>query len=357
MLLKLVKESERRPEKHVVVSMMDEGTRGAEIKRYATLYCLHLEPGSVSFGALLQLVIIIRKECPDVVQGWMYHANLILSLANIISKKPLFWNVRQSLASLDNEKRLTRAVIKFSRLVSRFSPAQIIYNSHTSLRQHEGIGFRPVSLVIANGFDLVAFNVASESEKKEARDTLGLPSDALVLGQVARFHPMKNHLGFMEVAGGFFDANPRLCVLMAGTGLDRENNELMAAMSEKRIKRDNFYLLGERKDLPTIYHALDFLVNPSWGEAFPNVVGEAMACGRPCIVSDVGDSARIVGDTGFVFEPAEPEQFKAVLTKALSLDPAQYQQRSQAARQRVEALYSISSIYDQYMDVYKEAVR
>jgi glycosyltransferase involved in cell wall biosynthesis len=339
--------------------MMDEGTRGEDLKRYASLYCLHLKQGGFSFSALFKLVSIIRKECPDVVQGWMYHANLIISLANILIRKPLFWSVRQSLESLDNEKPLTRAVIKFSRILSKFSPERIIYNSQTSLGQHEKIGFRPVSLVIPNGFDLVAFDVADKEKKYKARAILGLPLDAVVLGQVARFHPTKNHLGFIETVAVFFDAHPKLCVVMVGTDVQRDNPKLMGVLSNLTLDKaqGKYYLMGERKDLPTVYHAIDFLVNPSWGEAFPNVVGEAMACGVPCIVSDVGDSALIVGETGFVFKPGNLEQFRSVLSRALSLGPSQYQQSSQAARKRVEALYSISSIYDQYIDLYKEVVR
>ena len=357
MLLKLVKCSEGHPERHIVVSMMDEGTRGVEMKRYAGLYFLNLKRGQLSCLALLRLIWIIRSERPDVMQGWMYHASLFLTLAGFFSVKPIFWNIRQELVSLHYEKPLTRAVIRLLRRFSLFSPRRIIYNSYASSHQHEAFGFKPVSVVIANGFDPLKFDVASVSDRRRARDSFGLPSNAVVLGQVARFHPMKNQIGFITAVAILLVKNPTLYLLMAGPGVDKENRELIASLDDSGIDLNKIHLLGDRQDLQTIYHALDFLVNPSVSEAFPNVVGEAMSCGVPCIVSDVGDSRRIIGDSGFVFSPGDPRHLSIVLERAMALDPMQYRQRSRAARQRIEASYTISSIYDQYIDLYEEVVR
>lgn len=357
MLYKLVKESNNRPEEHVVVSMMDEGTRGDGIKLYATLYCLNLKQGRFSFKAFWNLIKIIKKEQPDIIQGWMYHANLIASLANVFCRKVLFWNVRQSLTNLDNEKTLTKIVINLSKIISRYSPNRIVYNSYTSLNQHKAIGFESdKSFVLVNGFDLTIFSAASENDKLQVREKLGIPHGSLVFGHVARFHPMKNHIGFVEAISSLMEIYPHIYVVMVGLGVNKENHELMRVINEK-ANHDRFILEGERNDLHKIFHSFDFLVSPSlWGEAFPNVIGEAMACGIPCVVSDVGDSAQIVGETGFIFNPNDPLLLRNSLNDAISLDSVQYANRSEAVRLRVEALYSISSVYSQYIAAYKDVV-
>ena len=128
MLLKLVKESSGRPESHVVVSLMDEGTRGQEVKKHASLYCLGLGQGRFSMFALIRLFRIVKKETPDVLQGWMYHANLAAFFVSLFVKKPMYWNIRHSLSDASQEKKLTRLIIKLTALLSKHTKA-ILFNS------------------------------------------------------------------------------------------------------------------------------------------------------------------------------------------------------------------------------------
>jgi glycosyltransferase involved in cell wall biosynthesis len=349
MLQKLVYESSCRPENHVVVSLMGEGTRGQEIKEHASLYCLGLGQGRLSIAAFVRLFQIVKEENPDVIQGWMYHSNLAGFFVNIFFRKPLFWNIRHSLSDIKNEKRMTRFFIQIGAILSRFTK-KVVYNSRNSIQQHLAIGYSGQNAVfIPNGFDLNVFVDASSSSFRSQNN---LSEEAILLVHVARFHPVKNHKGLIQVLSSVLPQYSNLYCLMVGKDVCLGNKEL-----EKLILRsgfaDRYRLLGERNDLPTIYSAVNYTVNPSWGEGFPNVVGESMACGTPCIVSDVGDSKMIVGEFGFDFNPENESEFRRAIVRALELGRSEYNTLSNACRQRIGEQYTIAAIYSQYVNMYR----
>ena len=345
MLLKLVKESKEFPEEHAVISLMDEGTRGKELKQYSALYCLGLRQGRFSIGAFIKLLKIVRQENPDVIQGWMPHANMAAFLVNIFLTKMLFWNIRQSLIDINQEKKFTKFIIRVGSLFSR-RVETIVYNSHVSIAQHKKYGFKGRNLFIANGFELEQFKPKETNKILLIKGSLGLPEASKVIGHVARYHPMKDHMGFLKRDIDLF------CV-MVGKNITEKNAELMSAIKLSGAAH-KFILLGEREDLNQLYNVFDFTVSSSlWGEGFPNVIGESMACGTPCIVSDVGDSKRIIGGYGFSFDVGNLSQFNRCMNSALSLNNQEYKIMSASCRDHIKNNYSIRLIYSQYIDLYK----
>jgi len=354
MLTKLVAASSLAEETHIVISLMGKGTLGDQVSKHAKLYSLGLKSGGMSFSALVKLFKIIKKENPDVIQGWMYHANIAALLVNCVLRKVLVWNIRQSLVDIKLEKRLTALLIRVSSL-SSFMVDKVIFNSHVSLSQHIKAGFTEKNvIVIANGFELDKFKELPVEQIISFKKEYGIPTQSQIIGHVARYHPMKNHIGFVKLMSEVLLAQESVYCVMAGKDINEDNIELVNAISEGKCEH-RFILLGERSDLASIYGIFDFTVNSSlWGEAFPNVIGESMACGTPCIVSDVGDSMRIVGDFGFVYTCDDDRGLVSHLESALNMGGEEYSKKSSLCKSHISENYSINAIYEQYVFLYKQ---
>lgn len=338
---------------NAVLALRDEGTMGPQIRELGVpVYTLDMQTGLPGPQTLARLWRIVRSHRADVIQGWMYHGNLAASLAARLApaRPAVAWNLRQSLYGLQAEKPLTRQVIRANRFFSR-GVDSMIYNSHLSRNQHEAFGFSDTSArVIPNGFDLdrlVPDSVAGSLVRAE----LGLPPDATVIGHVARFHPMKDHASFLRAAVRVAGANPAARFLLVGREVSPENPTLAGIVPPDLI--DRFLFTGERSDVHRLMQAMDVFCLSSWSEAFPNVLGEAMACGVPCVATDVGDSAAIVGDTGTVVVPSDSGALADGLEAMVQRSPEERQALGRAARQRIQARYSLDSVVAQYVDLYQ----
>jgi glycosyltransferase involved in cell wall biosynthesis len=355
MLQKLIAESQHQQETHIVVSMMNEGTHGNFIKKHAKLYCLGLKPGKITFLAIWKLYKLVKMEEPDIIQSWMYHANILAFFVNIFTRKKLYWNIRCSLEQIKTEKATTKFLIKLSALISPFVN-KIIFNSHSSIAQHNAIGFtNKNNAFIGNGFDLKKFQYIDKSQSVTLKDSLGIPEKSIVIGHVARYHPVKNHIGFIRTISSLFDLKENLFCVMVGTDVDSENLELVSAIN-KTGNQNRFILMGEQSDLPSLYGTFDYMVSSSLSEAFPNTIGEAMACGTPCIVTDVGDSKLIVADYGLSYSPNHSEHLLDCLDTAFTYSDDQYLTLSHNCRSYISEFYSIENIYLQYINLYQENI-
>jgi len=306
-------------------------------------------------STLLRLRRWLRSSAPQVIQGWMYHGNLAATIgaASDGQDAPVVWNVRQTLYDLRNERRLTRAVIRASVLASRSTRA-IVYNSRVSAKQHEALGFAAArTVVIPNGFELDKF--APDPDARAAvRRELGLQPDTRVVGLVTRFHPMKDHGGMLRAAAEVVGAFPDARFLLCGRGVEAGNAELTAAVNALDLKR-HVVLLGERDDPARINAALDVALSTSaWGEGFPNSIGEAMACGVPCVVTDVGDSAWVVDDTGRSVPARDPEALARSIIELLQLPSDDLQRLGARARERIRGHFSLQAVTRNYADLYSQ---
>jgi glycosyltransferase involved in cell wall biosynthesis len=298
---------------------------------------------------------LIRREQPALLQTWMYHADLLGSIATRVGPPvPVIWGIRRSALDPLLLKPATYAAGKLCAAMSGWLPAPIVCCSETALEGHVRKGYRRGRMsVIPNGFDVARFQ-PDPMARTALRDELGLAAEAQLVGLAGRFDPQKDHRSFVRAAGILAQRSPAH-FLMCGSGVDRDNRELArwlrAAGCAERV-----HLLGLRRDMPRIIAALDIAVSSSISEGFPNVVGEAMACAVPCVVTDVGDSARIVDDTGWVVPPADPPALAAAIAEVLALSTAARTACGERARRRIAAHYSVTAVAARYGALYRSVL-
>ena len=218
------------------------------------------------------------------------------------------WNIRHTPVDLKREKILTRIIIYLKIFISNKMDA-IIYNSERSKVFHEGIGYnKDKSLVIPNGFNISKFNISKKIKVIE-RKKLNIDENEIVFGHVARFHPMKNHKMFIESASIISKHINNTKFLMVGTNINNENVFLSKLIKKYNLEK-KIILLDEMLDLNCFYPLLDvFCLTSSWGESFPNVIGEAMLCGIPCVTTNIGDACSIIGKNGRCVTSGDAYQF------------------------------------------------
>jgi glycosyltransferase involved in cell wall biosynthesis len=362
MLFKLLSAASGSVE-HVVVSLGDEGTIGPRIAALGIpVHCLGLKRNAPNPFRALSILPLARRIDPQLIQGWMYHGNLMASMAALALRKsarrnvpghkpPVLWNIRQTVYDLRRERWLTAKLIRQGARLSS-GPAAIIYNSQTSAGQHESLGYRAEKrVVIPNGFDCQILR-PDEAARKAVRTELGIADDTVLVGLVARYHPMKDHVGFLKAAALVVRSHPQTMFVLAGSGVSSIQPELAEAIHQNKLG-DRVILLGERSDIPRLNNAFDIGCSASaWGEGFSNSIGEAMACGVPCAVTDVGDSAYIVADSRFVAPPRSPEALANAIGRLIGLGRSGRQQLGTKARQRIETEFSLSAIVQRYEDLY-----
>jgi glycosyltransferase involved in cell wall biosynthesis len=296
-----------------------------------------------------------RAVRPDLLQGWMYHGNLAATFGGWALARPLpvLWNVRHSLHDLAREKPLTRAIIRLGACLSRL-PRAIVYNSRISAGQHERLGYAAdKTVVIPNGFDCQRFRPRADAKAALCRQ-LGIEPGATIVGMIGRDHPMKDPVNLISALGRLAGHPSAPHLIIVGRGFDQHNQMLVQALQAAGCAT-RATLLGPRDDIPAIVAGFDIAVLPSaWGEGFPNVLGEAMASGVPCVATDVGDCGWIVGDAGLIVPPADAEALAAALRRLLDLGPEGRRQLGAAGRSRVLGRFSISQIAERYGELYEE---
>jgi len=353
MLHKLLATLDRQVIKSEVVALLPGGEYADRIRSLSIpVHDLAMRRGFPSPGAIWRLGHLLRAASPAVVQTWMYHADLLGTLATRgMSNTKVAWNIRHSnLGELNSP--LTHWTARICARLSHWVPAAIVCNSTVAKQIHVDLGYAADKfVVIPNGFDTNLFS-PNEVARTLLRSELGLAPSSLLVGLVGRFHEQKDHATFVQAAALLHRAHPAVHFLLCGPGVDGQNKLLMRWITEAGLA-DVMHLLGPRTDMPQIMAALDLLVSSSsGGEAFPNVVGEAMACAVPCIVTDVGDSALIVGDTGFVVPTRQPAALATALERTIDLDPAQRTRLGSQARQRIIDNFSIQPITARYTELY-----
>jgi glycosyltransferase involved in cell wall biosynthesis len=355
MLYKLLSRINRDRFDNFVISLTDGGRLGEEISALdIPVYTIEMNPRKPTLRSIWRLISLVRQIKPDLIQGWMYHGNLAAQLASIIAFKPIpvIWNIRQSLYSLDYEKPRTATIIKLLAKISDF-PKKIIYVSRTSANQHEQLGYKEnKSLIISNGFDAQIFRPSADASNN-LRKELKLTENTIIIGLIARYHPMKDHDNFLKAAAILLKQIPDVHFLLAGTGIEEENTDFVSLLTSLKLTGEkHIHLLGERQDIPYITAGLDIATCSSYAEGFPNIIGEAMSCGVPCVLTDVGDSAWIVGDTGKVVPPKRPELLASGWKELVEMGVEGRANLGRAARARILQFFSLESVVPQYESLY-----
>jgi glycosyltransferase involved in cell wall biosynthesis len=357
MLLKLMTASRDSYAAQKAISMTDLGPVGTKMRAQGLdAECLEIPRGAISPKGVSRFVGALRVFQPTIVVSWMYHANIfaLLSRAHRTSL-PIVWNIRHSLHDLKRDNLLTRAVVRAGAVVSRL-PTRIVYNSGRSLQQHAAIGYHRVTAsVIPNGFDSDRFK-PDETTRSRLRDELRVAPTTPSIGLVARFHPTKNHAMFLDVAVRVAQVFPDLVVIMAGTDVAETNRPFMEAIRARGLE-GRVRLLGELSDTAGVLNAVDVACLTSHGESFPNVLGEALLCARPCVATDVGDASVIVADSGTVVPVGSPDPFAEAVCRLLRMPKSERENMGRRARERIIRDYSLEAVSRRYEALYMSVLQ
>ncbi len=356
MLYKLLTATDRARFSPEVVSLLRGGAMVERIQRLGIeVHTLGMRRGVPNPGALARLVRLLRRHRPELLQTWLMHSDLLGGIAAVLTGVPVVWNIRHSALDPASRSRLTGITERTCAALSGWVPRMVICCSTASKDRATELGFRTSKLrVIPNGFDLSAFR-PDPGARASVRGELGLAPETALVGLVARFDPNKDHRTFLSAAGRLHAVRPEVHFLLCGREIVPENPALSGAVRAERFE-GVVHLLGPRSDIPRLQAALDVACSSSVGEGFPNVIGEAMACGVPCVVTDAGDSAEIVGDTGRVVGPRDPEALAAALRELLDMGEVARRGLGLRARARVSQLYRLEVVARDYEELYDRII-
>ncbi|NPV85806.1 MAG: glycosyltransferase [Anaerolineae bacterium] len=357
MLYKLLSAMDKEQFEQCVISLTGHGAVGKKIQQLGiSVWALGMRPSLPDARLVATLVKKLRQEQADIIQTWMYHADLLGGIAaRLAGNKRVIWGMRNTDLSPLRVKRRTIWTARLCALLSHWLPQRIVINSQVSRQTHIRLGYRADKMVvIPNGFDLQVFKPDQEA-RISVRQELGIEDQTPLIGMIARFDSQKDHLNFVQAAALLSARMPQTRYLLCGEGITWQN-QMLAGWIDTTGLRNVFHLLGEREDIPRLMAALDIATLSSVGEAFPNVVGEAMACAIPCVVTDAGDSAYIVGDTGRVVARRNPHALAQAWNQVLEMPIAAREQMGKAARARIEQEFSLARICTQYEELYRQIV-
>lgn len=355
MLLRLVSKMDRSRFENAVFSIKGEDKLAQPIRDSGTpLYCGGLNPSFPNPLLLYKLIQRIRVFRPDIIQTWLYHADFLGSMVGKLGvNAPVIWNLRCSELGPDDASWSLRRLIS---LLSRWSsniPTVVIVNSKSGKAFHEAIGYRPARWeIIPNGFDMSQYS-SNDAARLSARNRMGIDSSTPLIGLVGRYVPMKDHGLFLKAASILAKTIPDCRFALVGKGSDKNNSELMERIKSLGLE-NSISLIGEQLNIAGIMAGFDVgALTSNSGEGFPNVVAEMMACKVPCVVTDVGDAAEIVGDSGAVVARGDAVALAREWAKLLTLPKDERIKLGEGARERIGTQYPIERAVAQYERLYE----
>lgn len=354
MLYKLLAHMHREEFEQAVASLTPGGATGPLIAGLGIpVHDLGMRRGVPSPSGLLRLIRLLREWRPHVLQTWLYHADLLGTVAARAGSRPvLAWNVRCSKMDARYESGLGGLML---RLLARLStkPEVVVVNSAAGEELHRSLGYAPRRwAMLPNGFDTGAF--APDTERRlAARAALGVQPGQSAIGLIARYDPIKDHATFLRAGARALASRQDLVFVLAGPGVDRDNRELRELVEALNLQNQTL-LLGARTDVAALNAALDIASCTSLGEGFPNTIGEAMATGVPVVMTDVGDAREIVGPAGLIVPPRDPDDLARAWLSLLDLPAEERLRLGRLARERIVARFDIRQIARLYEDLYRD---
>jgi glycosyltransferase involved in cell wall biosynthesis len=352
MLFKLCNSTQGGKYRNIIISLRSPGYYGDKLSlAKIEFHCLNMSNNFHLIEGLFYLRKFILLYKPVSMIGWMYHGMLLASLIRFLYPHiGLIWNIRCS-NGFSRYSLSTKIVVK---LLSRLSylPNYIIVNSISGMIYHQNLGFKAQGKEIQwkhipNGFNTDQFSFNS-NYRISVREELLLSKDVLLIGNFSRFHPMKDHELLLRSVS---DINLNFVVLLVGNGMDHSNEKLRKIIENYKLER-KVKLLGLRDDIPRLMASLDlYVLSSAYGEGFPNVLGEAMSCGVPCISTDVGDAGEILDGVGTIVQPGDAHNLKIAIQENLQLPLDQKPTLREKLRSRTIVKYDLRKIALQYENI------
>lgn len=326
-----------------VTSLTGNGILESEfVSRGIRVRSLDLPSSSMAVLGIPRLARALSKERPDIVQTWLHAADFTgTAAAKLAGCQRLVWNIRCS-DVFAHDTRWTSKVL--SKLLVKLStvPQAVVANAESAKRFHQSLGYCPQSWhLIPNGIDTDVFKPVP-NVRISGRAALGIGADCTVICHAGRNHPMKDRPLFLSAAKSILRRRPNVYVIVAG-----ECGPADAA-------DDRILWIGHQREMQSVYAMADiFCLSSLYGEGFPNVLAEAMACGVPCVTTDVGDAARIVGEAGVVVPPGDQGAMINALEEMLKTPADAFKALGDSARGRILAHYSIKPVAKRYAALYE----
>jgi len=352
MLCKLVEAADKKHLKHIVVSLLPlDVLQHRLVEAGARVVSLNMSRNRFAVTDILRLARLIKKCKPDLIHTWMYISDIIGGLAaSLVGKIPVIFSIRHG--SFVGDKPRTILLAKITAWLSHLIPERIIACSNAAAELHMQTGYAAKRLqVIPNGFT-IKDNFLLQGK---LRTHLGVNSSARLIGMIGRNVPAKDHNNFIAAASIVKKSIPQAEFVLCGAGIDESNLPLLKTISKAGLA-NCCHMLGNQADIDWIFADLCFLVSSSASEAFANVIGEAMACGIPCVVTDVGDSAHIVGNTGIIVPPHDPEALAKGMIRMLQKTSAELKNSGIMARERLTQKFTLPAVARRYEKLYFEVV-
>ena len=338
---------------HEIISLMSLGRYGNElVSEGYNILSLNMNKVSLNIIKILRIYKILKLKKYDLVQTWMYHADLIGGIICFLLNKKVYWNIRNSDLNFKWSSYLTIIIQKFCSIISKKVPYKIISCSQRALNIHSKIGYDNSKFkVIDNGFDLKDLK-SDQTSRIKFRNKYEIDEDEFIFGMVARWDPQKDFSNLMRSIDLFFEKNENVKVrfFLAGPNVQQNNKELTDLISLKVKKK--IELLGNFIDIKSFMNGIDCHVLSSAGnEGFPNVIGEAMACNLPCISTDVGDVSKLIIDKNWIVPTASPEDFSQKMINIYNLsikDKTAITQIGERNREHILKNFEISKVVNAY---------
>lgn len=351
-LARLVTSMDHAKFRNLVISLRDDGVWGGKLRAEGIeVHCLGIRDLFGMLAGRAKLKRLVQAAAPDVVQGWLYHGDLLATLATPPSTA-LAWNLRNSDLAASGRTSWRVLVALLSRLSTR--PDVVIANAQANLNAHIERGYRPRRThVIPNGVDTESFKLGACS-RASARERFGLPDQAFLIGMPARYDGFKDHRTFLAAAALLSQTGLNVEFALAGTDIGEANATLVRLVDEAGL-REGVHLLGETDDMPALYAAFDMVtLTSSHGEGFPNVVAEAMASGKPIVATDVGDVRQMIEDASLITPPRAPDALAKAWRAIVELGPDGRAALGARLRAHAEASFGMDAATHAYEALYAD---
>jgi glycosyltransferase involved in cell wall biosynthesis len=340
---------------HEVISLSDKGYYGVLLTTAGIkITTLNISSFFSIFSRFPKLYILIKSAKPDVVQTWMYHADIIGGMAAKFAGVPkIVWGVHSTFLNPKETKITTMLAVILSKYLSNYIPDKIICCSETALKSHEKIGYSSHKMVIINNGVDTNFFTPNAEQGSLIRRTLALGEDIFVMGMIARWHPVKDHKMLLRALSEIKLLEFKWKCLLVGEEMTKENVQLNKMIHENGLQ-DYIICLGSRQDIATVLNALDLHILTSSSESFGNVTVEAMSCSIPCIMTDVGEAKNLLAEHGWIVPIRNPlhlaQIIKHVYSEFVSVD--NWQVRKLEIREKIKNHYSISQMIQSYTHIW-----
>jgi glycosyltransferase involved in cell wall biosynthesis len=341
---------------HSVISLTNIGKVGEQLQVMGIeVIALHLRSPLCIFRVIWQLYRLIQIKRPDIVQTWMYHADLLGGIAaRLAGNTKVIWGIRTTEIK-SGGSRLTALICHVCAWLSRWVPHTIVCAAEASRLAHVAIGYDASKMkVISNGFDVERL-VATKEQVDLLRKKCGFETDITVIGSIGRFHKVKDHENFIRAAGLISQNFSKVRFLLVGRDIVASNLELMAWINATGYA-DHFTLLGERTDVPVCLAVTDVLCLHSLTEGFPNVIGEAMTMGIPCVSTNVGDAALLIADTGTVVPKANSEALAQGLIQLIQMNSEERTKLGRKAKMRIHSKFTLDQCRKNFENLYQQVL-